>query len=77
MSNLMTTFEKLQEFIERDKTVKRHQDKLNKDIGEWISSDLGFKDQPATLCEIVKTALEKNYDSKATTTADDTPTAPV
>lgn len=62
-SDILTKrLEKLSDFIERDNTIKRHQEKLNKDISEFVQGDLGFGDRPATLIDIVKKALESTIE---------------
>lgn len=61
MSKLMTRLEKLNELIERDKTNKRHQEKLNEDISKFISEELDIKG-PATLLDISKKLLETSYE---------------
>ncbi len=61
MSKVMKRLEKLTELIEKDKTIKRHQEKLNEEIQTFISSELGLTG-PATLLDISKKLLETSFE---------------
>lgn len=61
MNKTMQRLEKLADMIERDNTIKRHQEKLNRDIQEFIELELGLKG-PATLLDISKKLLESSIE---------------
>ncbi len=61
MNKRMQLLEKLSELIERDQTIKRHQDKLNQDIAQFIEMEVGLKG-PATLLDISKKLLETSHE---------------
>ncbi len=61
MNKRMELLEKLSQLIEKDKTIKRHQEKLNEEISQFISTDLGLNG-PATLLDICKKILEITID---------------
>jgi len=57
MMNTIQRLEKLAEFQKRDTELKEQMNKLNMEISEFISQDLGLKGQ-ATLVDVLKVALE-------------------
>jgi hypothetical protein len=68
MNKRMKMLETLSQLIERDNTIKRHQDKLNKDIAAFIEQELGLQG-PATLLDISKKILETSVDESLIITA--------